>query len=154
MGRQGLTRRGLAAGLVAAVVPSSAGSAEGAAWAGLVRDLQRAQEHRAAVMAALNEAERRYFALPKRQRRRGGPDWFSAAQEAEAKAAAAVDALCLRIAQTRAASREGLAVKIRLLAAAYGDDPDAESDDDRSDDLVSHLIRSLLVDLGPGRFGR
>lgn len=45
----------------------------------------------------------------------------------------------------RAHGREGLAVKVRLLAAAYGEDLNNDVRDD--EDLVSCLIRSLIADL-------
>ena len=96
-------------------------------------------------MANLNEAEQRYFALPKKQRRGPEPDWYQAAQQAEAEAANVVEKLHLRIARTPARTREGLAIKMRLLAAAYGEDLDSDTGDAR--DLASCLIRSLVTDL-------
>lgn len=146
MGKQGFTRRRLTAA-IAAALPSRAaiGSAGDPAWAALVHDLRIANERWAAAMASLNEAERRYFALPARQRRGPQPAWYVAAQQAEAGAATLVEKLHLQIARTRAPGREGLALKVRLLAAAYGEDLDTDAGD--AADLVSCLIRSLAADL-------
>jgi hypothetical protein len=70
------------------------------AWAVLIHDLRIANEHWAAAMANLNEAERRYFALPRRQGRGPEPAWYAVAQQAEADAAAVVEKRHLQIART------------------------------------------------------
>ena len=146
MGKQGLTRRGLTAAIAAALpLKSAIGSADHSVWAGLVRDLRIANGQWAAAMASLNKAERRYFALPARRRRAPQPVWYVAAQQAEAEAADQVERVHRQIARTRALGREGLALKMRLLAAAYGDTLDNNVGD--AEDLVSCLIRSLVADL-------
>jgi hypothetical protein len=110
-----------------------------------VRDLELANKRLAVAIASLSKAERRYFDLPDWRRSGPEPDWYAAAQQAEADAAAIVDKLHLQIARTRAHGREGLAVKVRLLAAAYGEDLNNDVRDD--EDLVSCLVRSLIADL-------
>lgn len=94
-------------------------------------------------MANLNEAEQRYFALPSKQRRGPEPAWYAVAQRAEADAAAMVEKRHLQIARTWTRSREGLALKVRLLAAACGENLDNDIRDD--EDLVSCLVRSLIA---------
>lgn len=142
------TRRGLVAALIAAGVPKELGAAEIAAWVSLVRQLRKAEGDWAAALATLNQADIRYLALSKRQRRGEGPDWYVAAQQAEARVSHVVEGLFLQIARARAPDRAGLAIKVGLLAAAYGIDPDGGGNAGReSDDLVAQLIRSLLVDV-------
>lgn len=99
-------------------------------------------------MANLAQAERRYFALPRRHLRKADPDWYIAAQQAEAIAGALVEKIYRRIAQTRADSSASLLIKLRLLAVIYGDNPDATESGEEDEDLVSSLIRSLIADLG------
>jgi hypothetical protein len=128
--------------------PSALGSGNSFEWRTLVRDLEQANKQWATAMSHLSEAECRYFALPTRRRGGPAPDWYRAAQQAEAAAGDVVERLTLQIAGTRAVSREGLVLKVRLLAAAYGEDPDrvgrGASD---PDDLVACLIRALIIDL-------
>lgn len=150
MGTRGLTRRRLTAAFAAALPSKSAiGAIDDHVWAALVHDLQSANKSWRTAMANLNEAERRYFALPRKKRRGPEPDWYMAAQQAEKEAAGLVENLNFRIARTRAPGREGLALKVRLLAAAYGEDFKADAGD--AEDLVSALIRSLLADLDSWR---
>ena len=146
MGTRGLTRRGLTAALAAALSPKAAiGAIDDRVWATLVHDLRIANEGWCAAMANLNEAERRYFALPRKKRRGPAPDWYLAAQHAEAEAAGLVEKLSFQVVRTRAPGQEGLALKVQLLAAAYGEDLKADAVD--AEDLVSGLIRSLPADL-------
>lgn len=149
MSKPDLTRRRL---MVSAALPSPPGSALGSGgsfmWRTLVHDLEQANKQLAVAMSRLNEAERRYFALAARRREGPEPDWYRAAQQIEAAAANVVERLTLQIAGTRTVSREGLALKVRLLAAAYGEDPDrVERGTHDPDDLVACLIRALIVDL-------
>jgi hypothetical protein len=132
-------------------VPSSAAAGtsteDTVTWARLVRDLRAAKVRLEFAMAELGKAERRYFALP-RSKRRPPPDWYQSAQHAETLAGDGVEEVSHRIARTRARGREGLAIKVQLLAEAYGQMPensDLEVPD--PDDLVACLIRSLITDL-------
>jgi hypothetical protein len=147
MGNSGLTRRKLVAALSGVVVPSAQITCRSIVWTALTRDLQMAEQQLRAAMSGLAQAEGRYFALPRQQRRKSEPDWYVAAQHAEGSASAIVEAVYRRIAQTRADSPEALRMKLRLLAAAYGDDPDASANSDGDDDLVACLIHSLISDL-------
>jgi hypothetical protein len=67
-----------------------------------------------------------------------------AAQQAETEAAGEVEKPHRQIARTRAPDREGLALKVRMLAAAYGDVLDDDVGD--TEDLVCCFIRSVLAD--------
>jgi hypothetical protein len=79
------------------------------------------------------------------------PTWFLADEEDEAAARAVIDSLYEQIADTRAHTKAGLAIKLRLLAALYGDDPTAARDDCEVD-VGSRLLRSMIEDvLGPSR---
>lgn len=149
MSKPDLTRRRL---MVSAALPSPPASALGLGgsfmWRTLVRDLEQANKQPAAAMSRLSEVERRYFALAAWHREGLEPDWCLAAQQAEAVAADVVERLTLQIADTRTISREGLALKVRLLAAAYREDPGRMGcDTPNSGDLVACLIRALIVDL-------
>lgn len=149
MGRQGLTRRGLMASLAAAPSNPLWHSTDARTWKELVRDLEVAHERRAITMRRLFEAERRYFTLPSRQRIGPEPDWFLAAQQAEAEATAVVETITLQIARTPSSDQEGLALKVRLLATAFGEVPDRMvGNPPDPDDLVACLLRSLILDLG------
>lgn len=78
------------------------------------------------------------------------PDWYQVAHDAEAAAGEAKEATYLKVAATPALMRAGQALKLRLIAQAYGitlDDPPLRSSE--ADDLVAVLIRSLANDLGP-----
>lgn len=150
MARHDLTRRRFTAGVVAVVPPSAPASAsteDTVTWVGLVRDLRAAGEDLKLAMAELGKAERRYFALP-RSKRRSPPDWYQSAQRAETLAGDVVEEVSHRIARTRARGREGLAIKVRLLAEAYGQVLETGAlEEFGSDDLAACLIRSLITDL-------
>ena len=93
------------------------------------------------TIAVLDQAERRFLALPKSRRKRPPPDWYEIAHDAEAAAGEAKEAAYLKVAATPASTRAGQALKLRLLAQAYGmslDDPPLRS---------WVLIRSLAKDL-------
>lgn len=150
MDKSGLTRRGPTAGLAATVVPS--GSAGGASndgtWAMLVQELWAAERVQRDAIANLAEAEKRFFALPLRRRKGKQPNSYLAAQRAEMAAGEAIEAVHRRIAKTPAVTKQRLAIKVRLLATAYGIDPDTRViRPGEDDDLVSRLIRSLIADL-------
>lgn len=134
---------------MAVIVPAtSVDAAANTSWSTLIHDLEVAQRNLAVVTSHLSKVEQRYYALPKRQRRGADPVWYLGAQEAETAAAADVEVCSHRIARARAQGREGLAIKIRLLATAYGEDPRRlESDLTQEDDLVAALIHSLIRDL-------
>lgn len=136
------TRRSLLASLVAPPSRPAARSVESQAWRVLVRQLEAAD---ALAMHALAQVERRHFTSSHEQRGEADPDWYVAAQRAEAEAAAVFDHLVHQIARARAVSRQALAIKVRLLAAAYGEDLSRRPLD--AEDLVSCLIRSLNADL-------
>ena len=153
MGKGGLTRRGLTAGLAAAVVPAGATSSESgdAVWPMLVEELQAAEGVHRAAMASLADAERCLYALPARRRRRS-PSNLCLAQRAEAVAVEAVEAVHRRVVMTAAVTKEGLLVKMRLMASAYGIGLDAAiMRPGEHGDLMSCLIRSLIVDLSAGQ---
>lgn len=117
----------------------------------LVQELQAAEGVHRAAMAGLADAERRLYALPARRRRRSPSKLCLKAQRAEAVAGEAVEAVHRRMAMTPAATKEGLLVKMRLTASVYGIDPDAAIiRPGEHDDLMSCLIRSLIVDLSAG----
>jgi len=153
MGKSGLTRRGLTAGLAASVLPAEAvSSASGdAVWPMLVQELQAAERVHRAAMAGLTEAEKRLFALPARKRKRVRSKSYLEAQRAEAVAGEAVEAVHRRVAATPAMAMAGLRAKVRLMAGVYGIDPNATIiRPGEHGDLMSCLIRSLIVDLSAG----
>lgn len=150
MDKSGLTRRGLTAGLGAAVVPSrSAGGASSAGtWAMLVQELWAAEQVQRVAIDGLAEAEKRLFALPVGRRKGEQPNSYLAAQRAEIAAGEAIEAVHRRIAKTPAVTKQRLAIKVRLLATAHGIDPDTRvTRPGEDDDLASCLIRSLIADL-------
>jgi hypothetical protein len=77
------------------------------------------------------------------------PAWFLACEEAEAAARAVFESLYEQIADTRAHTKAGLAIKLRLLAAFYADDPTAASGD-CDVDVGWRLLRSVIDDVSNG----
>lgn len=82
------------------------------------------------------------------------PDWFVAREEAEAAARILVETLCEEIATAPVRSRAGLAIKLRVLAAFFQDDPTPISDPVASDGAQA-LLQSILDSgrSGPGSDG-
>lgn len=98
----------------------------------LAEELCAADHMLQAARSELASAERRLQRLTLFQ---GGelPGWFVAREEAEAAARALVDSLCEEIAAAPVRSRAGLAIKLRVLAALFQDDPTPISDAGASD---------------------
>jgi hypothetical protein len=71
------------------------------------------------------------------------PAWFVAREEAETAARILVDTLCEEIAIAPVRSRAGLAIKLRVLAALFQDDPTPISDPVASDGAQA-LLQSIL----------
>lgn len=67
---------------------------------------------------------------------------------AEAAAGDLIEAICRRIVTTPASTRAGVAIKVRLFSAMYGDDPSRQSDADG--DIETRHLRSILSDLSEG----
>jgi len=150
MDKSGLTRRGLTAGLAAAVAPSgsASGTSSDGTWATLVQELWAAEQAQKVAIAGLAEAEKGFITLPVRRRKGKQPNSYLAAQHAEMAAGEAIEAVHRRIAKTPAVTKQRLAIKMRLLATAYGIDPDTRViRPGEDDDLVACLIRSLIADL-------
>jgi hypothetical protein len=82
------------------------------------------------------------------------PGWFVAREDAEAAARILVDTLCEEIATAPVRSRAGLAIKLRVLAALFQDDPSLISDPVASDGAQA-LLKSILDSgrSGPGSYG-
>lgn len=126
------------------MVGAKTGDAE---WIALAEQLRLAelQLHRALDHFAV--AERRFFGLPRRQRKRAIPDWYTAAQEAEASTVDALDAIYVQIAETCVTAKAGLTLKLRLLATAHGLRSGLEGDNETATDLSARLICSLQRDV-------
>lgn len=122
-------------------------AAENPAWNDALAALRAAQCLQDEALKAFNAAERRYFSLSKRRRRGEKPSWYVEAERAEAATGSVVEESMLMLARLRTTTREGLVIKARLLAAAYGLSLGSGVSDD--DDLVACLISSLLDDLAP-----
>jgi len=78
------------------------------------------------------------------------PTWFVAYEEAEASAGVGMEALYEQIAEIRAHSKAGLAVKLRILAALYREDPTPVRDVYEID-VASRLLRSIVEDVSDNR---
>lgn len=115
-------------------------------WPVLLRELQLAEAAQKAALAALTSAERRFLALPTRERK-PLPAWYRAAHETAAKVCEDLEALHRRLAATPAAGRQGMRAKARLLAEIHGVAPKTPVRVGDRDDLVACLIRSLIADL-------
>ncbi|GEP61651.1 hypothetical protein [Reyranella soli] len=76
------------------------------------------------------------------------PTWFLAREEDEASARTVVESLYEQIAETRAHTKAGLAIKLKLLGALYCNDPTA-AQDDCDVDVPSRLLRSMIEDVLP-----
>jgi hypothetical protein len=149
MAKKTRTRRSLKAVSATPVAMVSLDGEESRTWEKLVRDLRTAEARRAAAMRQLFAAERRYFAPQPKKKAGSEPDWYLAARQAEIETAAVLERLSRRIVRTRATTRDALAVKVRLVADAYGVNLGRDGAADREDgDLGACLIRSLLLDLG------
>lgn len=128
------------------------GEADPAAWAGskdaplfrLAARLQMAEQALHGAMDELAEAERRLSELPTVDRTSRPPAWFTAAIQSERLAGEALEKIYDQVAQARAHTKAGLAIKLRLLAELYGGTLDEESDET---DLVSVLVDSLIADV-------
>lgn len=127
------------------------GEADPGAWAGskdatlfqLAARMQVAEQALQDAMDELGQAERRLSDLvtdrpPARQ-----PAWFVAIARKEQAAGDALEQVYQQIARTRAHTKEGLGIKLRLLAALYGGISDETADEA---DMVSLLINSLIED--------
>jgi hypothetical protein len=112
----------------------------------LAEELDAADHMLQAARTELARAERklqRLRLLPEEEL----PDWFTAREEAEAAAHAIVESLCEEIAGKRASSRAGLAIKLRVLAAIFQDDPTPVSECLGSDG-TDMLLQSIFKDGG------
>jgi hypothetical protein len=131
---------------VAASPYAFANAAEDSAIFELAEELDAADHTLQAARTELARAERRL----QRLRPLPGeelPDWFTAREEAEAAAQAVVESLCEEIAGKRVSSRAGLAIKLRVLAAIFQDDPTPVSDGIASDGTHA-LLQSIFKDGG------
>lgn len=110
----------------------------------LAEELNVADHMLKATTTELSRAERRLerTALLRDQEI---PAWFARCEEAEAAARAVIEALHDQIADTRAYSKAGLAIKLQLLAMFYRDDPTSVKDN-CGIDIASRLLRSILED--------
>lgn len=140
-----MTRRRFASGVLSVTIGSEAAKAQ-SPWAALCLQLETAERALHSAQDQLALMERRYIAVPRRQQRKGEPDWYVAAQASEAQACVALNAIYLRISEATALDVSVLALKLRLLASAHGMHPDREQDDEARD-LASRLIRSLLREI-------
>jgi hypothetical protein len=112
----------------------------------LAEELDAADHTLQATRMELTRAERRL----QRLRLLPGaelPAWFTEREEAEAAAQALVESLCEEIAGKRVSSRAGLAIKLRVLAAIFQDDPTPVSDELGSDDTHA-LLQAIVKDGG------
>lgn len=116
------------------------------AWSALLRKLWSAEAAQQSALASFTSAERRFFALPPRQRR-SSPSWYRAAEQATFDAGEALDTLYCRIAATPSLEKQGLRAKVRLLAMAYGVALDMPVRRRDREDLCATLIRSVFADL-------
>src|SRR5436190_1962483 len=88
----------------------------------LAEELKAAEHMLQAAATELGRAERqlqRTTLSPEKEL----PAWFVTREEADAAARALVESLCEEIAATPAHSKAGLAIKLRVLAALFQDDP-------------------------------
>jgi hypothetical protein len=106
-----------------------------------------------AAMTELARAERKLAKLDGMSAKYDLPPWFVAREEAEAAAGALVESLYEQIAETRAHSKAGLAIKLRLVATLYGDDP-TTAQDDYDVDAASRLLRSIILDVSTADISR
>lgn len=151
MGKPRVPRRGLMTGLAAAVTTPTAALdlLEEDGWSSLLCELQVVEVACERAMVALEQAERRFFALPKGMRKHARPEWYQAALRADADAGDAKETIHSKIAARPAPTRVGQALKLRLLAEAYGIRLDTCAKRlIETDDLVAMLILSLADDLG------
>lgn len=146
MARRKRPRRLSVPGLVKFDEPSPA------AWANsrdgrllrLAARMRVAEQALHAAMDELAQAEQRLSAAA-RTGRTGKPAWFVAATRNEEVAGEVVEQFYREIAGVRAHTKAGLAIKLSLAVELYGetvDEPDDESD------MVSVLLRSLMMDVG------
>jgi hypothetical protein len=104
--------------------------------------MQAAEDALQGAMDELADAERRFLEAPRSGR--GRPVWYRAAIRREREAGSDLEDVYKGIAGVRARTTPGLAIKVKLLAALYGQIPGQDPDES---DMVSVLIDSLLKDV-------
>lgn len=125
--------------------PSAWAGSKDAALFQLAARMRVAEQTLHATMTELAQAEQRLSEVQteegsSRQRR---PSWYAAAEGREEAAGDALELIYQQIAQTPAHTKAGLAIKLQLMAALYGETLSEAVDDS---DMVSQLLRSLIVD--------
>lgn len=110
----------------------------------LAARLQVAEQALHDAMDELAKAEQRLAELPEARQAARRPVWFTSAVQKEQAAGDALELVYEAIAQARAHTKPGLALKLKLLAELYGQSLDQA---DEEPDLVSVMIDSLIEDV-------
>lgn len=123
--------------------PGAWADSKDAALLQLAARVQVAEQALHDAMDELAQAERRLSDSSRSPQSARQPAWFVAIVRKEQAAGDALEQVYQQIAQTRAQTKEGLGIKLRLLAALYGGISDETADET---DMVSVLINSLIED--------
>ena len=108
---------------------------------------ERMRSGERALQAAMDElavAEQRLSEWRKTKGSGRPPPWYGAAVRRELTVGAALEEIYKAIARSRARTRSGLAIKLRVLAMLYGEVLDQGPN---QSDMVSVMIHSLLSDV-------
>jgi hypothetical protein len=153
-----LTRRGLFPGTVVSAMGTNIRTGSvvvvtDSAIFDLSASLVAAERRLATAMARLARAERRLAAVRNDCcvdaaviLGRDTPDWYRMAEADHEVAGGAVEAIYRRMATTPTRTREGLAIKLRVLATLYGEDLAGPVDGDEAD-AFAHMLRSIIADV-------
>lgn len=113
----------------------------------LLRLAERMRSGERALQAAMDELAAAEQRLSKWRRTKGRgrpPAWYGTAVRRERTAGAALEEIYKAIARARARTNSGLAIKVTVLAALYGEVLDRRPD---QSDMMSVMIHSLFKDV-------